>query len=416
MGVVAAQLGITGIVPNTTGLGKNLAQQVPTFILLETNNTLAEVTVTGYLNASARTFGIPYTNHQIALVYTTDQGSVWLQIAVTGTAPNYVYSLIGTTDVASVFIASAGSAAAPSYTFTGDLDTGMYSSGANAVDFSTGGTKRAEITSAGLAVTGAISATTTVTAGTGVIATTGAVTAVAGALVSGTLAGVTAGSLVLYSATATNGSLRMLTVGNAGNFATTISDSASVSGQSQVITIPPSGAATANFLLDTGAANILAEQQFAGLSNVLAYSAGTWTVTRVAQGNYAAVHTPADDTGIIGIDVTPIIRVAAAKGFRLDSFDVIYSIGTLAMDAHSVTLDRIAYANNVAVSITSIGLTGTLATATQAQPYASNIAVATPAFDVTADSKYVIEVTANNAATTDYSFYGIMLKFSQTIA
>jgi hypothetical protein len=127
-------------------------------------------------------------------------------------------------------------------------------------------------------------------------------------------------------------------------------------------------------------------------------------------------HTAGDETSIIGIDITPQIRVAASKGWRLDSFDYIYSIGTLAMDAHSVTLDRIAYANNVAVSVTSIPLTGSLSTATQANPYVTNIAVTTPAFDVTADSKYILEITANNAATTDYDFYGVMLKFSETIA
>jgi hypothetical protein len=86
------------------------------------------------------------------------------------------------------------------------------------------------------------------------------------------------------------------------------------------------------------------------------------------------------------------------------------------MNAHTLTLDRIAYANNVAVSITSIAITGALATATQANPYLTNVTVNTPAFDITADSKYVIEVTTNNTATTAYDFYGLMLRFSQTIA
>jgi len=81
----------------------------------------------------------------------------------------------------------------------------------------------------------------------------------------------------------------------------------------------------------------------------------------------------------------------------------------------SVTLDRIAYANNVAVSVTSIAITATLATATQANPYVTNATVNTPAFDITADSKYIIEVTVNNAAASEYDYYGIMLRFSETI-
>src|SRR5438093_299515 len=125
-------------------------------------------------------------------------------------------------------------------------------------------------------------------------------------------------------------------------------------GQSSVISLPDPGAATANVLLDTGAANILSMQEFVGLKNVLTFGTGTWTTTRIAQGNYVSRHTATDETSIIAVDITPQIRVAASKGFRLDSFDYIYSIATLALDAHSATLDRIAYANNVAVSVTSV--------------------------------------------------------------
>lgn len=224
----------------------------------------------------------------------------------------------------------------------------------------------------------------------------------------------TAGELASYPGTAASGSLRVVAVANTGNTDTIISNAAM--GQATTVSIPDPGAATANFLLDTGAANILSMQEFVGLQSVLAYSAGTWTRTRVAQGNYADVKTQADDTTIIGIDITPMIRTAASKGFRLDSFDVIYQVTTLALDAHTVTLDRIEYADNVAVSVNSVAITGTLATATQANPYVTNVAVDTPAFDVTADSKYVVEVTVDAAATSDYSFYGLMLRFSQTVA
>ncbi len=222
-----------------------------------------------------------------------------------------------------------------------------------------------------------------------------------------------AGVLRSYPATTATGYLGLTAVSNSGAFNTIISNAAM--GQTSTISIPNPGATTANFLLDTGAANIIAEQQFVGISNVLTFGTGTWTVTRIAQGDYVSRHTAGDETSIIAVDITPIIRVAAAKGFRLDSFDYIYSIGTLAMDAHSLTLDRIAYANNVAVSVTSVPITATLATATQANPYVTNCTVTTPAFDITADSKYVIEITANNSATSAYDFYGVMLRFSQTI-
>lgn len=225
-----------------------------------------------------------------------------------------------------------------------------------------------------------------------------------------------AGSVTSFSGTGSAEFLRLAAIDNAGgNFSTTISNASSV-GQSQVISIPDAGAATANFLLDTGSANILSMQEFVSINEVLSFGTGTWTTTRIAQGNYVKRHTPGDETSIIGIDITPMIRTAASKGFRLDSFDVIYAIAANALDAHSVTLDRIAYANNVAVSVTSIAITATLATATQANPYLTNATINTPAFDNTTDSKYVIEVTVNNAAASEYDFYGIMLRFSQTVA
>lgn len=250
-------------------------------------------------------------------------------------------------------------------------------------------------------------------------ATLGQALTVAGALQS-TTGNITSGSstdagtFISFPASAANGTFIFSALDAGGAFNTTLRNS--VMGQSSVISLPDPGAATANVLLDTGAANIIAKQQFVGINDVLTFGTGTWTVTRIAQGNYVSRHTATDETSVIAVDITPQIVVAASKGFRLDSFDYIYSIGTLAMDAHSVTLDRIAYANNVAVSVTSIALTGSLATATQANPYVSNVAVTTPAFDVTADSKYVMEITANNSATSAYDFYGVMLRFSQTIA
>lgn len=157
-------------------------------------------------------------------------------------------------------------------------------------------------------------------------------------------------------------------------------------------------------------------QKVVGLNEIIAFSAGTWTTTRIAQGNYVARHTAADDTTIIGIDITQAIRIAAGRGFKLNSIDVMYSIATIALDAHTIALSKVAYANNVAVAVTSVPVTGTLAIATNANPYATNVVVDTPAFDVTANSKYVAELTVNAAATSAYDFYGLNLNFTKSVA
>ncbi len=265
------------------------------------------------------------------------------------------------------------------------------------------------------ATLGAVSAGTTVTAGTGVTATTGNIVASAGNLVAGSAAA--AGTITAFAGTGAGEFLRFDSINNvAGDFGITVRNAASI-GQNQVISIPDAGGATANFVLDSGASSIInTMEQFLGIQDILMATVGTWTVTRLAQGNYALVKSAAADTSIVSFDITPMIQIAASKGFRLDSFDMIYSIATDVLVAHTLTLDRITYSNNLAVSINSVAVTGALATATQAQPYLTNVVVDVPAFLVTADSKYVLELTVNANGTTAYNLYGMMLRFSRTIS
>jgi hypothetical protein len=463
----------------------------PAIMFLETNNTLAEVLATGFLNGLVA-LNEPLSDYMMALVSTKTTPSSpnvdvgWLEVHRSGTdwslkapgAPgsvtlptianhiaiftnttgnlsedaatainggNIQAGLSGTAGYLSSFPATLarGSLRLVAANSTGDTVTTITNAAmaaARTLTIPDGGQTASSflltdsagtqtIATGSLALTlgnftvaagsiaatlGAITAGTTVTAGTGVTATTGNISAIAGNLIAGATGA--AGTVTSFSGTGANEFLRLAAVNNAGgDFSTTISNATTV-GQSQVISIPDAGAATGNFLLDSGAANLLSMQEFVSINEVLSFGTGTWTTTRIAQGNYVKRHTPGDETSIIGIDITPIIRTAASKGFRLDSFDVIYAIAANAMDAHTVVLDRIAYADNVAVSVTSVPITATLATATQANPYVTNATVDTPAFDITADSKYVIEVTADNAAASEYDFYGIMLKFTQTVA
>lgn len=154
-------------------------------------------------------------------------------------------------------------------------------------------------------------------------------------------------------------------------------------------------------------------QQFLGVGSVFKIVTGTWTLTRNAQANYSYAHSVADETSILAIDITNSINTTTSKGFKLTSFDVIYAIATGALDAHTITLDKVNYVNNASIAITSVPLTGSLATAVQANVYVTNIAVTTPAFNNTTASKYVVELTVNNSASSVYNFYGLNLHFSK---
>lgn len=93
-------------------------------------------------------------------------------VATTGTFSGAVSGTTGT--FTGVVDGANGSAAAPAITFTSDTDTGIFRSGANALGFTTGGTERGTLSSAGLftttgglsSTTGAFSSTITGTGGT----------------------------------------------------------------------------------------------------------------------------------------------------------------------------------------------------------------------------------------------------------
>jgi hypothetical protein len=214
-------------------------------------------------------------------------------------------------------------------------------------------------------------------------------------------------TLYVSSPTTQTGGLAIKATASAGNFDTTITNASQAA--ARTYTIPDAGA-SAEFVMNQDLTDYV---KFMGLQDVLAYSAGTWTVTRVAQGDYVNRKTAADDTTIVGIDITESLRTTASKGLKLTSFDVIFRNITADLDAHSVTLDKMAYTNSAVVSTTSVALTGALATGQDNDPQISNVTLDTPAFNVTDDSKYVMELTVDAAAGSVYDFIGVMLKFTR---
>src|SRR5271163_2034891 len=68
-----------------------LVDVTPSIIYISTSDTYAEVTATGYLNVSKEQ-GFTFNNQQIAEVYTTDLGPVFLQVSVTSTNVSLIES------------------------------------------------------------------------------------------------------------------------------------------------------------------------------------------------------------------------------------------------------------------------------------------------------------------------------------
>ena len=131
-----------------------------TCLTLNTNNLLA-TTSCGISSAFASSTYVPYTGANTNV----DLGSFELTTGQVNTgifkAPLTIFSLndfLGSTMAtissngntwAGVHKSPDGTAGAPSYSFDGDSDTGLYSSGANVLNFSTGGSSKWSITSGG---------------------------------------------------------------------------------------------------------------------------------------------------------------------------------------------------------------------------------------------------------------------------
>lgn len=99
------------------------------------------------------------------------------------------------------------------------------------------------------------------------------------------------------------------------------------------------------------------------------------------------------------------------KGLKLLSFDVIYLITTAALVAHTCRVDQANFVNNVAIAPTVVlaSAANGLATATQANPYVTNVPLlaAQQIYRNSVDSELWIEISAQTGATTVYQLWGV---------
>ncbi len=176
----------------------------------------------------------------------------------------------------------------------------------------------------------------------------------AGTISSGIATGGTAGGLLLYPATTTTGSLRLVPVSNVGNFATTISNITGL-GQAQVITIPDSGAATAKFLLDTGTgATATITKISTGATPVPLVDPVSSTITAAAGASNTATVTVQlkDGAG------TNISRRVAFKVYASSAADGL-TLASAASTGFSVASGGLSLANGTAVTTEITAITST---------------------------------------------------------
>lgn len=159
---------------------------------------------------------------------------------------------------------------------------------------------------------------------------------------------------------------------------------------------------------------------------------GTWTDTRLAAGDYVMRKTAAANAGqavfhlasyinqMIGSDPMVQGRTHDIRGYEITSIDVIYAIATTALNSHTYDITQVTYANNTANAVvTTPGgtLTGTLATATQANPYVTNLSLGTPYVIATntALRSCDLEIAWDAAVGTVLDYYGVYVRLDYNV-
>jgi hypothetical protein len=239
-------------------------------VFINTTDSLATVTAAGYLTDAVKeqliSIHVPTATSPggtIAFVTTTN-GAAVLSVSVTGVAPNLVYTLVEPTFAGGAIFAGnvqAGLSGTAgrfiSYPAGAGLGTLQFAAANSAGNFNTIITNASQAAARTYTIPDAGASSNflmTNNAGTQTIAT-GNLALTVGTLVLGSSGH--ASSLRIFPGTAANGSLFFVPVNNAGNFVTTISSAAGLA-QSTVYTIPNSGAASTNFVVDAGTTTMAA--------------------------------------------------------------------------------------------------------------------------------------------------------------
>lgn len=236
----------------------------PAQIYIDTDDTYAEVTVTGYLSASASQ-GFVFNNKQIALVATSDVGNQFLQISAsrdgvvsltTPVIPELIIDELtlganGDSGLLTIYPAtlSKGTFVIGATNNTGNTATTLTNAAmgqASTISIPDPGASTANfILSKAATSPQTMSSGLTLTGASSDFQTLGGGDILAGASAA-------AGSVFSYPTTATSGRLELRGVNNAGDFTVTVANASHA--QSTVVSIPDAGAATANFILSATAA------------------------------------------------------------------------------------------------------------------------------------------------------------------
>lgn len=142
-------------------------------------------------------------------------------------------------------------------------------------------------------------------------------------------------------------------------------------------------------------------------------------VTRFAANNYGLSRTAGGaETLSFGATLPLMFSATALKGANVTSIVIVQQITVAALTSNTFNdISKIVYANNVANAVTQwgAGLTISMPTATQANPYSTTGTVNTPAFMITPNAQLSLDWTVVMQNTGVYALYGIIVNYNEAL-
>ncbi len=248
---------------------------LPSLIYIQTTDTFATVTTTGYLTGFKQE-GFTFSNNQMALVYTTDEKAVWLQVAITYSGASVLNTVISLVDPV-----APGTVTLP--TIANHIAVYTDTAGSLSED---------------------------------------ATTAINGGNIQAGLSG-TAGTLASFPATASKGSLKIVGVANTGNTDVTISNAAH--GQATVYSIGDIGASTGGLVAATSAVRMkaVAAAAAAGGNAAQSFTDAFCTTSSTVIGNWNTQANAASVLKIVPGNGSFVVTSSANAGVGTFSYIII---------------------------------------------------------------------------------------------
>jgi hypothetical protein len=302
---------ILNVQPNQIGQ----AGVFPALIYILTNDTLAEVTATGYLNGITQRFNIPLSEADMALVTTkTSEGATSTQVGWFGVVnSNGNWSLTGTTGEGTVILPTIANHIATYTNVDGTLSEDP-------------------------------------------------ATAISGGNIQAGLSG-TAGYLASFPGTAAKGSLRLVGVASAGDTVTTITNASQAA--ARTYTIPDGGASSSFLLTNSGGTQTISTGSLALTAGNVTSTAGNVTA---GSSGHAGVLTSFPGTAANGSLIIAAVDAGAAHTTTISNTGMgqstVYSLGDIGASTGGIVVSTEVITMKSVVGAASAG--GASATITDA--------------------------------------------------